>query len=522
MAGHRGLADDDGMGTLLDGGSTEFGLLAAPPRSVARRYFVAVLASVVATLAALSLSGVLEDVALFSLLLLAVAASCWFGGAGPGLLALVLGAAGWVLLLVDPALGAREFPASSDVLGLALHLCAGGLVVFVIQAQRRAQHIAERAAAEAKSRQAELEEQVRARERAETALRVAERMMALGTMAAGIGHDLGNLLLSMQAQLDTVEARGGAATAEAVASLRQSADYLRSLTRGLRLLALDPKDRAASDPETDLGGWWPTVAALLRTSLPRGVRLDVSVAPGLPPVRVEPHRLTQAVLNLVNNAGQAISDDPGRGGQGVVRFWAEADAREGFLRVGVTDDGPGMAAEVRRRCLEPFFTTKGARGTGLGLALVSGVASDAGGSVRLESEVGRGTTVVMSLPAGAGAEGPTSGEALLARVSIRDARTRALVTALLGTSGFRVADGDGPNGAAVWVADPEEAQPARARQFLEARPAARLIVLGGSAPALEELGAVAIGQPASFDQMRAVFGEAARWVREHGPAPDGR
>jgi hypothetical protein len=177
-----------------------------------------------------------------------------------------------------------------------------------------------------------------------------------------------------------------------------------------------------------------------------------------------------------------------------------------------------MDEAVRRRCMEPFFTTKGVRGTGLGLALVNGVASDAGGSVLLESEVGRGTTVVMSLPAGASTAAPPPAD-LVARVSIRDARTRALVTALLGTSGFRVADGEGSDGAAVWVVDPEGAEPASARQFLEARPSGRMIVVGRPEPALEELGAVAIQAPANFEQMREAFGEAARWAREHRFTP---
>jgi signal transduction histidine kinase len=105
-----------------------------------------------------------------------------------------------------------------------------------------------------------------------------------------------------------------------------------------------------------------------------------------------------AILNLAANARDAMP----QGGTLIIftaRCAGEADGAGDAIAVAVSDDGSGMPEEVRQRALEPFFTTKGpGRGTGLGLASVYGFATQAGGTVSIQSSVGRGTTVRIILP----------------------------------------------------------------------------------------------------------------------------
>jgi CheY-like chemotaxis protein len=110
----------------------------------------------------------------------------------------------------------------------------------------------------------------------------------------------------------------------------------------------------------------------------------------VPPIRGEESALREVLTNLIFNAVDAM---PG-GGTLWVRTRLAGDC--GVLEV--SDSGTGMTEEVRRRCLEPFFSTKGERGTGLGLSMVFGIVQRHGGSIDLQSELGRGTTFVLSFP----------------------------------------------------------------------------------------------------------------------------
>ena len=110
-------------------------------------------------------------------------------------------------------------------------------------------------------------------------------------------------------------------------------------------------------------------------------------------MRLAPHRLTQAVLNLVSNACDAIR---AQGLPGVVQVTASSTAERDQVRLSVADSGPGMTEEVMRRCLEPLFTTgMHERSTGLGLSLVDGIVRAAGGRIDIESSPGAGTCVTV-------------------------------------------------------------------------------------------------------------------------------
>jgi signal transduction histidine kinase len=268
------------------------------------------------------------------------------------------------------------------------------------------QREAERTLAEHRDRlEALVAERTRALESSQDALRKSERLAALGTLAQGLAHDLNNLLLPLRIRAQTLaeEPTLSAEGKEDVAEIRGVADYLANLTRGLRLFARDPAaaDRGPSGASTDLAAWFLDARTFLKATLPLGVALEADVPEGLPRVRVGQHALSQAVLNLVHNAGDAVAARVRAGSDGrhgIVELGARARP-DGRVEVSVRDNGTGMPPEVVRRAMEPFFTTKPrGQGTGLGLAMVHGVVAGAGGEVTIESEVGVGTMITLVLP----------------------------------------------------------------------------------------------------------------------------
>lgn len=295
-------------------------------------------------------------------------------------------------------------------------------------------------------------------------LRQSERMAMIGTLSTGLGHDMGNLLLPLRVRLDAMEARGlPEEFGEDVRAIRTFAEYLQRLSSGLRLLALDPQD--AGHESTDIYEWWPDVQPVLKNALPSGVTLDVNFAKDLPRVGMARHVLTQAVFNLVQNAGEAIRDQ----GRGRVTVWAEP-GDEHTVRLGVTDDGPGMTQEALRRCMEPFYTTK-TRGisTGLGLALVHGLVQQAGGTIKVESQLGRGTTFTFILPAEHLRDGDFgfADHSPRASIAVQDARVRSHIASVFRALGFEVEVESSLEmpGAEVWVVDATPRALRRAREF---------------------------------------------------------
>ena len=241
-------------------------------------------------------------------------------------------------------------------------------------------------------------------------LRMTERMATLGTLAAGLGHDMGNLLFPLRVRLDVIESQSlSPELAEHIAAIRASTEYLQRLSTGLGMLARDPERQPIRDEEegygVDLVAWYAQSAALLKNALPRNVTLECnSEFGGLRRIAMPQHHLTQAMFNLVHNAGVAMKE---RGG--VVRIWAEPLADESAIRLYVCDSGSGMSDEVKQRCMEPFFTTKSnTTHSGLGLSLVQLLVQRVGGQVCVESELGRGTTFVLTIPTVSGAPSGSS------------------------------------------------------------------------------------------------------------------
>ncbi|MGQ0615182.1 MAG: two-component system sensor histidine kinase NtrB [Planctomycetaceae bacterium] len=345
-----------------------------------------------------------------------------------------------------------------------------------------------RAGAAAAATRQELEalvaERTAALEATHERLRSQDRLASIGTLAAGLGHDMGNLLLPLLCRLDSLEAADlPPAAREDLKGVRQSVNFLRELSGGLRLFALDPDDPSASAASTPLAAWWAQVRPMLEKALPAGVDLQGKFASALPAVAVPSHSLTQAVLNLVVNAGDALP------GGGVIRAHAEALADGRFVRVCVTDSGVGMSDEVKRHALEPFFTTKKrSLSTGLGLSLVRGVAKAAGGSVEIRSQLGAGTTVTLTLPV---ADEAAPAPERLATLSLEDARISALVALLLDSAGIRVEAGrpGEPGQGALWVTRHDAATLEAAKRFLAQDSGRRVVALADrpAAPSLPGL-----------------------------------
>jgi signal transduction histidine kinase len=341
-------------------------------------------------------------------------------------------------------------------------------------------------------------------------LRLAERMASLGTLSAGLGHDMGNLLLPIQVRLEALEQRGMPPEGiEDLRAIRQCTAYLQRLANGLRLLALDPGD-ARADESTPLAEWWADTSPLLKNVLPRGVTLAGEIPEGLAPVGLARSALTQAVLNLVQNAGDVLRER----GKGNVRVWARAERGGAGERVelGVSDDGPGMTEEVKRRCMEPFFTTKTRKiSTGLGLALVHGAVQQCGGTVRVDSEPGRGTSIVLNLPLER--VPPTSGERPLAVVSLRNNRMKTFVGSILESLEFRVETGERPeNGSAsLWITEPRSGTADAARAFVDGAEHRRVVLFGAGPKGGDGVGEriVALGGSPAPARIREALKNAA-------------
>lgn len=239
------------------------------------------------------------------------------------------------------------------------------------------------------------------------------RMEALGTLSAGLGHDMANVLMPMRVCLSTLADKGLTTdTAPLVEALRRAVGHLGGLSKGLRALSMDPNTSAGSPDSTVLSEWWANAISPFTWVLPQGVHLHSdglsSTGNSLPAVRIPAHVLMQAVFNLVQNAAQSLdhrttSPRPTASGNIWISATLAPSSETGSVpravRLCVRDDGPGMDHGTAARCTEAFFTTKAKhQGTGLGLFLVRTVVERHGGSLLVQSKLGEGSSFTLVLP----------------------------------------------------------------------------------------------------------------------------
>lgn len=338
-------------------------------------------------------------------------------------------------------------------------------------------------------------------------LRVADRLASIGTLAAGLGHDMNNVLFPMRCRLDTLMEKPTDKDAmHHVQAIRSAVDYLQKLTDGLHLLALDPDELVTSSESVQLSQWWKQAGPLLSKALPKHVKLTTHLPDDLPAVAMPPHRLTQAVLNLIVNSGEAIDQD------GHVQISATYGGKDNIIEIAVKDNGYGMSAEVKNRALDPFFTTKKrGLGTGLGLSLVQGVVREAGGSLHIQSAPDEGTTVTLLLPTIPSSLFDETKDRPAARVTVSDKRIASLVRTCLEAAGMKVSQDDELSQSGsynVWVTDPSLGSIEEAQELMRLSNT-QILVLGDAPSQWTDLGAAIITDPQDFEQVRRCIDEAA-------------
>ncbi|HET7293999.1 MAG TPA: ATP-binding protein, partial [Vicinamibacteria bacterium] len=228
-------------------------------------------------------------------------------------------------------------------------------------------------------------------ERQRRDLERSNRRAAWADMARQVAHEVKNPLTPIQLAAEHLRrvwedsrADFGPTLESCTRTILEQVHTLRSIVTEFSAFARPP---VKSHETTDLAAAAEAAARPYRAVLPPGVSLQVHAAP-VPPVRGDRRLLERAIVNLIENALQAVGD------RGRVRL--EVSTSDGHVEVAVEDDGPGIPKDVRSRAFEPFFSTK-TGGSGLGLPLVRKIAEDHGGAVRLESEPGR-TRAVLRLP----------------------------------------------------------------------------------------------------------------------------
>jgi signal transduction histidine kinase/ActR/RegA family two-component response regulator len=245
---------------------------------------------------------------------------------------------------------------------------------------------------------AELRTQMAERARAEESLRQAQRIEAIGQLTGGVAHDFNNLLMVISGGVEMLRRNPDPSRLQRLLDgMQQATQRGAALTR--QLLAFSRRQELKPEP-VDVPRQIDGMRELLNRSLGGEVSVIFEYASGLWAVEVDAGQLELVVLNLVLNARDAMPT----GGTIVVR--AEncpalaGDGLDGdYVRLSVSDTGTGMPADVLARAFEPFFTTKEVgKGSGLGLAQVHGFVSQSHGKVRIDTAVGRGTTINLFLP----------------------------------------------------------------------------------------------------------------------------
>lgn len=239
------------------------------------------------------------------------------------------------------------------------------------------------------------------REEAQAALRQSQKMDAMGQLTGGVAHDFNNLLTPIVGALDMLQRRniGGEREQRLISGAMQSAEKARVLVQ--RLLAFARRQPLQPVP-VDIAKLIDGMAELVASTTGPQIKVIVEVQDNLPAATADANQIEMALLNLSVNARDAMPSG------GTLTISATAEIVEDlngtpsvgrYIRMSVTDTGSGMDEATMQRAIEPFFSTKGiGQGTGLGLSMVHGLASQLGGALTIQSQPGQGTRVDLWLP----------------------------------------------------------------------------------------------------------------------------
>ncbi|MBI5263116.1 MAG: response regulator [Bradyrhizobium sp.] len=244
---------------------------------------------------------------------------------------------------------------------------------------------------------------------AEERLRQSQRMDAIGQLTGGVAHDFNNVLTVITGTIEILEE--GVKDRPQLAAVAQLIDD--AATRGAEItsqLLTFARRQPLQPRKVDVNGLITETARLINPILGEHIELKLELAKDAWSALADQSQLSAAIINLAVNARDAMPD----GGRVTLEsanvtltgpdVSADDEVKPGdFVMIAVTDTGQGIPAEIRDRVFEPFFTTKGVgRGTGLGLSMVYGFARQSGGTVKIDSEEGRGTVIRLYLPRATG------------------------------------------------------------------------------------------------------------------------
>jgi PAS domain S-box-containing protein len=301
----------------------------------------------------------------------------------------------------------------------------------------------------------------------EELFRQAQKMEGIGQLAGGVAHDFNNILAAMMMQTELLQYAKNVPP-EVVEGLKQITSYSERAANLTRQLLLFSRKQVLQQRDVEVNELILNISRMLQRIIGENYSLKLNLSSRLVLTRADPGMLDQVLLNLVNNARDAMSN----GGEIVVETGettltaAQAqsipDALEGsYVYISVADRGTGISPENLKHIFEPFFTTKPpGKGTGLGLATVFGIVQSHRGFITVKSEVGRGTCFRIHLPLGASQPASPMDTSFIAKehrgsgtvfVVEDEAAVRELTRTILEASGYKVIEAEnGVEAQRIW------------------------------------------------------------------------